>query len=239
MKTENTSIRLKKIMADRGLKQVDILEKCKPFSEKYGVSMNKSDISQYVSGKTEPSSKKLSILGMALGVTETWLMGYDVPMQRDYVESFFKNQTTNPVTSTDFLVLKSICTSRFDYSRENTAGTVHFEPTKAERPSKLPTEYFATHAKDDSMMCKGIIKGDLMIFDTDIHDLEALNGKIVLVSFDPSGEAVLRQISIHGDTVILQSFSSGSTPEIFDYYVMDNHVKLIGRLLRVRRSYFE
>ena len=83
MKTENTSMRLKQIMTDRHLKQVDILEKCKPFCEKYGISMNKSDISQYVSGKNEPGSKKLTILGLALGVTETWLMGYDVPMNRD------------------------------------------------------------------------------------------------------------------------------------------------------------
>lgn len=51
MKTENTSMRLKQIMADKHLKQVDILEKCKPFCKKYGINMNKSDISQYVSGK--------------------------------------------------------------------------------------------------------------------------------------------------------------------------------------------
>ena len=83
MKTENTSMRLKQIMADKHLKQVDILEKCKPFCKKYGINMNKSDISQYVSGKNEPGSKKLTILGLALGVTEAWLMGYDVPMNRE------------------------------------------------------------------------------------------------------------------------------------------------------------
>ena len=44
--------------------------------------MNKSDISQYVSGKVEPSQDKLVILGMALNVSEAWLMGFDVPPQR-------------------------------------------------------------------------------------------------------------------------------------------------------------
>lgn len=80
MKQENTSIRLKKIMQERNLRQVDILELTAPLCKKYDVKMNKSDISQYVSGKVEPSQDKLVILGMALNVNEAWLMGYDVPM---------------------------------------------------------------------------------------------------------------------------------------------------------------
>lgn len=82
MKPENTSIRLKKIMNDRNLKQVDILNMVRPLCEQYDVKMNKSDISQYVSGKNEPGQDKLAMLGMALHVDEAWLMGYDVPMDR-------------------------------------------------------------------------------------------------------------------------------------------------------------
>lgn len=83
MKKENTAIRLKKIMSDQNLRQVDILNKTVPYCEKYGVKMNKSDISQYCSGKTEPNQDKLFVLGMALDVNEAWLMGYDVPMERN------------------------------------------------------------------------------------------------------------------------------------------------------------
>ena len=82
MKKENTSLRLKKIMAERNLRQVDILERTKPFCTKYDVKMNKSDLSQYVSGKVEPSQEKLVILGLALNVSEAWLMGLDVPIER-------------------------------------------------------------------------------------------------------------------------------------------------------------
>ena len=82
MKKENTSDRLKHLMNERGFKQVDILNLCKPYCDKYGVKMNKSDISQYVSGKVEPGQEKLVILGMALGVTEAWLLGYDVEKAR-------------------------------------------------------------------------------------------------------------------------------------------------------------
>ena len=69
MKKENTAIRLKTIMNMRGLRQVDILNLTVPYCQKY-------------SGKTEPNQEKLFILGNALNVSEAWLMGFDVPMER-------------------------------------------------------------------------------------------------------------------------------------------------------------
>ena len=69
-------------MDERNLRQIDILNLTLPFCEKYGIKMNKSDISQYVSGKVEPNQDKLAVLGMSLNLNEAWLMGYDVPMKR-------------------------------------------------------------------------------------------------------------------------------------------------------------
>ena len=86
MKELTTADRLKQIMSERGLKQVDILEACKPYCERYGVQLKKIDLSQYVSGKVEPKQDKLSILGMALNVNEVWLMGYNVPAGRKELE---------------------------------------------------------------------------------------------------------------------------------------------------------
>lgn len=82
MKKENTSVRLKEIMKERNLRQVDILEKCKPFCERFNVKLARNDLSQYVNGKVEPGQEKLTILALALSVNEAWLMGYDVPMER-------------------------------------------------------------------------------------------------------------------------------------------------------------
>lgn len=86
MKELTTADRLKQIMSERGLKQVDILEACKPYCERYGVQLKKNDLSQYVSGKVEPKQDKLSILGMALNVNEVWLMGCNVPAGRKELE---------------------------------------------------------------------------------------------------------------------------------------------------------
>lgn len=81
-KKENTSTRLKYLMQKRNIRQIDILNLCKPLCEEYGIKMNKSDLSQYVSGKSEPGQDKLYILCCALNVSEAWLMGYDVPTDR-------------------------------------------------------------------------------------------------------------------------------------------------------------
>ena len=74
----NTSDRLKQIMRERNLKQIDIVRLCEPLCKKYGERLERNDLSQYVSGKTIPGQRKLTILGIALNVSEPWLMGYDV-----------------------------------------------------------------------------------------------------------------------------------------------------------------
>jgi transcriptional regulator with XRE-family HTH domain len=74
----NTAERLRDIMGKRGLKQVDILNMCKPLCEQFGEKINKSHLSQWLNGINEPSQNKLTILSLALGVSEPWLIGYDV-----------------------------------------------------------------------------------------------------------------------------------------------------------------
>lgn len=81
---ESTSKRLYKIMNEKNLRQVDVLNLAKPFCEKYNVRISKSDLSQFLSGAIIPGTKKLLMLGMALDVSEPWLMGYDdVSMSRN------------------------------------------------------------------------------------------------------------------------------------------------------------
>ena len=73
-----TSERLNEIMQEKHIKQADIIRLAEPYYSKYGTRISRSDLSQYVNGKTTPHQAKLSILSAALGVTEAWLMGYDV-----------------------------------------------------------------------------------------------------------------------------------------------------------------
>lgn len=101
MKVATTSQRLNQIISERHIRQIDIIESAKPYSEKYGVKLNKNDLSQYVNGKTEPGQEKLTILGLALNVNEAWLMGYDVPMERDSQQTEQKTEPAPESSETD------------------------------------------------------------------------------------------------------------------------------------------
>ena len=72
MLSETFKDRLNKAMALRNMKAIDL-------SEKTGIS--KARISQYVNGIYTPKSKSTYIIAQALNVSETWLMGIDVPME--------------------------------------------------------------------------------------------------------------------------------------------------------------
>jgi len=63
--------RLKEAMGEKGLKQVDLLR----YAEDHGQKLGKSQLSQYLSGKTTPRRYMLAFLASALGVTVEWLSG--------------------------------------------------------------------------------------------------------------------------------------------------------------------
>lgn len=69
--------RLKKAMDIKNLKQVDLVNK---------TGLDKTLINKYLAGLMKARQDKLTILANALNVNEVWLMGYDVPMERDFKE---------------------------------------------------------------------------------------------------------------------------------------------------------
>ena len=70
-----TAERLRTLMAERGLKQADILRLAEEISGPE--RLTKTDLSQYVSGTVRPGPGKLQLLAKALGVGEAWLLGYE------------------------------------------------------------------------------------------------------------------------------------------------------------------
>lgn len=46
------------------------------------ITIVKSSISQYLSGKVIPKLDKIYLMVKTLGINETWLMGYDIEMPR-------------------------------------------------------------------------------------------------------------------------------------------------------------
>lgn len=72
-KTSTTSERLKEAMQASHMKQADLAR---------ATGLSKGGISNYVTGRYEPKSDIISKLAKALSVSEMWLWGYDVPMER-------------------------------------------------------------------------------------------------------------------------------------------------------------
>lgn len=71
------ALRLYEVMQDKGLRQVDVVELAKPYCNEHNIQLQKSDISQYLSGKAVPKAQKLKALANALNVDEAWLLGFD------------------------------------------------------------------------------------------------------------------------------------------------------------------
>ena len=71
---EKCSDRIAKALDIRNMKQAELCEKTK---------IPKSAISQYVSGAFEPKQDRLLLIAQALDVDPVWLMGFDVPMERE------------------------------------------------------------------------------------------------------------------------------------------------------------
>ena len=70
----NCSERLSLALSIRNMKQSELCAITK---------IPKSALSQYISGSFEPKQDRIYIIAKALNVSEAWLMGYDVPMERN------------------------------------------------------------------------------------------------------------------------------------------------------------
>ena len=69
---EPCSVRLKKALDMRNMKQADLCEKTK---------IPKSAISHYLRGSFVPKQDRAYVIAQALDVNPAWLMGFDAPMQ--------------------------------------------------------------------------------------------------------------------------------------------------------------
>ena len=83
MRKYETADRIRQLMEEKNWKQVDIFNNSKPFQEKLGVKLGKSAISQYVNGVQAPDQRRLALLALTFNVSVAWLMGYDVPRERE------------------------------------------------------------------------------------------------------------------------------------------------------------
>ncbi len=74
MKKAETKDRIREALEIREMKQAELVEK---------TGIDKGQMSSYLAGRYKPKQNNLYLMAEALSVDEAWLMGYDVPMERN------------------------------------------------------------------------------------------------------------------------------------------------------------
>lgn len=80
----NIGERIKSLRKEKGLTQKELARLS---------SISEISIRKYENGDRQPKQKAIFHLAKALGVSEGWLMGYDVPMEREEENTFLAEQS--------------------------------------------------------------------------------------------------------------------------------------------------
>lgn len=169
-KISTTAERLKEALEKKQLKQTDLVNR---------TGLQKSAISQYISGKVQPKQDNIYKIAKALNVSETWLMGYDVPSKKS---DYFSVDNIIPLPKMESLpIIGTIACGEPILASQNIDGYFNVEKSlKAD---------FCLRCKGDSMINARIFDGDV-VFIKNQPDVE--DGEIAAVLID--GEATLKRV---------------------------------------------
>ncbi len=221
MKKEHTSIRLKTLMSERNLRQIDILDLVKPYCIQHNIKIGKSDLSQYVNGKTEPKSDKVGILALALNVSEAWLMGYDVPRNREFTEDMPPYDNIIPIKKKSVPMLGEIACGEPSFAD-------HQYNTYVEADDNINAD-FCLRCKGDSMIGDGINDGDI-IFIRKQDTVE--NGEIACVVIDD--EATLKHVYMSDSNITLIASNTNYAPMVYGEHDAGT-IKILGKAVALSR----
>lgn len=103
MVIDNFTNRLNQAMKIRNMRQVDLVNKTKDVMRQHienyrGNGIDKTLLSKYINGAANAGNDNLFVLAEALDVNEAWLLGYDVPMERQEDISNYKEEEIKLLT---------------------------------------------------------------------------------------------------------------------------------------------
>ncbi len=199
--SESFSKRLKEAMKIRNMNQSEL-------SQKSGIS--KSSLSEYLKGKYEAKQTGLFNLAKALNVNEVWLMGEDVPMDRDFgrskvIEIDVIDLVTNEV------IQKIPYVYRTDIDGQNI------------------NNFFAIYANDNSM-APLLDRGDIAIIQ---KQNSFISGGTYLLKFK-NGFPIIRKILQTTSGYELQAMNMWNFPPQTD--LQNNDIVIIGKVIKVENQ---
>ena len=208
--TTTFSIRLKKCLKEKNIKQAELARSTK---------ITPSSISDWSNGKYTPKRDKLQIIAEYLSVNPAWLMGESDIMDVDTIDtnSYASNDYSDDVSKLP--ILGTICAGDGVYIEEEYDEHIFIDQgMRAD---------FALRVKGDSMIEAGIFDGDLVFIR---QQNSVRNGKIAAVRLTEWNEASLKKIFVKNDNVILYPCNPDYEP------IVTRNVEIIGECVGVYRE---
>lgn len=206
------SDRIIEAMNIRGIRQTDLVEK---------TGIGKSSISTYISGAYEPKQRNIYKIAKALNVSEAWLMGNDVPMERS-----LKN-----APSSSAIVINVLGRVAAGIPLDAIEEVIDTE----EISEKLASdgEYFALKISGDSMEPK-ISDGDVVIVR---KQSDADDGDIVIAMVN-GYDAVCKRLKKYAEGIALVSNNPSYEPMYFSNKdIVEKPVSILGKVRELRAKF--
>ena len=218
--------RINQIMKEKRLRQIDVLNLAKPFQEKYNIKFSKSHLSQYVNGKSNPDNEKIFLLSKVFGVTEAWLLGYDVH-RYERIEETKINASLTP-QSLKIPVLGTVAAGIPISAVEDILDYEEIPLTWQNQG-----EFFGLRIKGDSMK-PDINNGDIVIVK---QQSTAYNGDVVIALVN-GDDVTCKKFEKLDNGIMLISNNSEYSPMYFsNEEVITKPVVIIGRVVELRRKF--
>lgn len=210
-KMKTTSERIKEGMELRGLKQADLVEK---------TGISKGALSSYISGRYIPKQNNIYLISKALNVSESWLMGNDVPIEKKSDIDLRKGITIN--------VLGRVAAGLPIEAIEDIIDTEEITADLARTGT-----FFGLQIHGDSMeprMCEGDV---VIVRKQD----DAESGEIVIATVNGS-DATCKRLRKYRDGIELISNNPSYDPMFFSNEEIENKpVRIIGKVVELRGKF--
>ena len=215
--------RINQIMKEKRLRQIDVLNLAKPFQAKYNIKFSKSHLSQYVNGKSNPDNEKIFLLSKVFGVTEAWLLGYNVPR-------YERIENTGPQTPQG-LKIPVLGTVAAGIPISAVEEILDYE--EVPQSWKNQGEFFGLRIKGDSMK-PDINHGDTVI----VRKQSTANNGDVVITLVNGDDVTCKKFEKLDNGIMLISNNSEYSPMYFsNEEVVTKPVVILGRVVELRRKF--
>lgn len=178
----------------------------------------KSNMSQYANGKHEPKQTAIYKIAMALNVNESWLMGFDVPFERQALPK--ENDWPKgaiPIEKRSFPLLGSISCGEPVFADQDFEGYVI-------AGANIQADY-CIRASGDSMKNARIFDGDI-VFIRQQPDVD--NGEIAAVLVND--DTLLKRVYKQDDGLLLIAENPDYPPQFFKVDESET-VRILGKAI--------